>query len=163
MTQFFVTAIFSGALVSPDFWSRNVIRFDFTFIYLLEQTSQSLVGKKKKQWLGVFGHLQTFKFMQLLLTTVFFTPFIIHSNFFQNSVGSVIIFPLHVDINAFFLYKRHFWKQRQAEIGKKSKQKLSNTLRLNFCYLKIFRFLHPHHHPKIIDVLKNVQETGRSI
>ena len=28
-------------------------------------------------------------------------------------------------------------------------QKLSNTLRLTFCYLKIFRFLHPLYHPKI--------------
>ena len=29
-------------------------------------------------------------------------------------------------------YKQHFYKQRQAEICKKIKQKLSNTLRLNF-------------------------------
>ena len=29
-------------------------------------------------------------------------------------------------------YKRHFYIQDQAEIGKKIKQKISNTLRLNF-------------------------------
>ena len=32
----------------------------------------------------------------------------------------------------------------------KIKQKLSNTLRLNFRYLKIIQFLHPHYHIKII-------------
>ena len=36
-----------------------------------------------------------------------------------------------------FLYKQNVHKQRQAEIGKKIKQKLSKTPRLNFCYLKI--------------------------
>ena len=46
-----------------------------------------------------------------------------------------------VQLHAFF-YKQHFYKQRLAEIGKKIKQKLSNTLRLNFCSLKIIRFLH---------------------
>ena len=39
-------------------------------------------------------------------------------------------------------YKQHYYKQRQAEIGKKIKQMLSNTLRLNFCYLKIIHILH---------------------
>ena len=32
----------------------------------------------------------------------------------------------------------------------KIKQKLSNTLGLNFCYLKIICFLHSQYHPKII-------------
>ena len=41
-------------------------------------------------------------------------------------------------------YKQHFYKQRQAEIGKK----LSKCLRLNFCYLKIIYILHPGCHPK---------------
>ena len=41
----------------------------------------------------------------------------------------------------------------------KIKQLLSNTLRLNFCYLKIIHILHPRYHPKIIgDVLKNKQK-----
>ena len=36
-------------------------------------------------------------------------------------------------------------------------QKPNNTLRLNFCYLKSIRFLHPRYHPKITgDILKNV-------
>ena len=52
------------------------------------------------------------------------------------------------------IYKQHFNKQRQAEIGKK----LSNTLRLNFCLLKIIPSLHPRYHPKIIgDILKTEQ------
>ena len=63
-----------------------------------------------------------------------------------------------------FFYKQHFYKQRQAEIGKKIKQKLSNTLRLNFCYLKIIRFLYPRYHPKIIgNTLKNVQKTSTPV
>ena len=40
----------------------------------------------------------------------------------------------------------------------KIKQKLSNTLRLNFRYLKIICFLHLHYHPKIIDILKKCTE-----
>ena len=61
-------------------------------------------------------------------------------------------------VHAFF-NEKHFHKQRQAEIGEKIKQMLSNTPRLNFCYLKIIRFLHPRYHPKIAgDILKNVQK-----
>ena len=56
-------------------------------------------------------------------------------------------------------YKQQFYNQRQAEIGKKIKQILSNTLRLNFCYLKIIHILHPRYHPKIIGhILKNKQK-----
>ena len=41
----------------------------------------------------------------------------------------------------------------------RNKQKLRSTLRLNFLYLKIIRFLHPRYHPKIKeDILKNVQK-----
>ena len=54
-------------------------------------------------------------------------------------------------ITHFFCYKQHCYKQRKAEIGKKkTKQTLSNTLRLNFCYLKTFHILHSRYHPKII-------------
>ena len=60
-----------------------------------------------------------------------------------------------------FLYTQHFYKQRQAEVGKKIEQRLSNTLKLNFCYLKIIFFLHPRYHPKIIGhILKNVQKAS---
>ena len=62
----------------------------------------------------------------------------------------------------FLFYKQHFYKQRQAEIGKKIKQVLSNTLRLGFCYLKIIHSLHPRYHPKIIGhILKNKQKNKR--
>ena len=35
------------------------------------------------------------------------------------------------------------------------KEKLSNTLRLNFSYLRGIRFLHPCYHPKEIGHIKN--------
>ena len=33
---------------------------------------------------------------------------------------------------------------------KKIIQKLTETLRLNFCYLKIVHFFHPRYHPKVV-------------
>ena len=40
---------------------------------------------------------------------------------------------------------------------------LSNTLRLNFGYLKIIHILHPRYHPKIIGhILKNKQKSKRA-
>ena len=52
-----------------------------------------------------------------------------------------------------------FYKQPQAVPGKKIKEKLSNTLRLNFWFLKIIPFLHPRYHPKITrDILKMYQK-----
>ena len=56
--------------------------------------------------------------------------------------------------NAYF-YKQHYYKLHQAEIGKKITQKLSNTLRLHFCYLKIVFYLHIYYHPKIGYILKS--------
>ena len=51
-----------------------------------------------------------------------------------------------------------FYKQHFAGIGKKIKQMLGSPLRLNFCYLKIIRILHPRYHLKIIrHSLKNNQ------
>ena len=42
------------------------------------------------------------------------------------------------------------------------KQKLSNTLRLNFCYLKIIRSQNPRYHPKTIgDILKMYEKQVR--
>ena len=41
----------------------------------------------------------------------------------------------------------------------KIKQMLSNTLWLNFCYLKIIHILYPRYHPKVmVDILKNKQK-----
>ena len=60
-----------------------------------------------------------------------------------------------------FFYKQHFYKRNQAKIGKKVKQTLCNTLRLDFCYLKIIQVLHPPYHPKIIGhILKNKQKNN---
>ena len=45
----------------------------------------------------------------------------------------------------------------------KNKQKLNNTLALNFRYLKIICFLHRSYHSTVIgDILKNVQKTSTS-
>ena len=50
-----------------------------------------------------------------------------------------------------------FYEQHQAETGKK--QATSNTLKLNFCFLKIISFLHTCCHSKIVGhTLKNVQK-----
>ena len=67
--------------------------------------------------------------------------------------------------NTRYFYKQHFYKQRQAEIDqKKNKQKLSNTPRLNFHYLKIIRFLHPCYQPKIMgDILKYVKRIRATV
>ena len=58
-----------------------------------------------------------------------------------------------------FFYKKHFYKQRQAESGKKIKQMLSNTLRVNFSYLKMIHILHLRYYSKIIvHILKRKQK-----
>ena len=58
-------------------------------------------------------------------------------------------------ITSFFFISNTFLSNARLKLAK-IKQKLSNTLKLNFSYLKIIRFLHP---PKIIgDFLKNVQK-----
>ena len=49
----------------------------------------------------------------------------------------------------------------RLKLEKKIKQRLSNTLRLNSCYLKIIQFLYSCYHPKLIrDILKNLQKTS---
>ena len=64
-------------------------------------------------------------------------------------------------LNYTIFCKQHFYKQRHAEISKKFKQKLSNTLRLNFWHLKVISFLHARYHPKIVgDTFKNLQKTS---
>ena len=54
-----------------------------------------------------------------------------------------------------FFISKTFISEARLKLAKKIKHKLSNTLRLNFCYLKITYFLHLHYHPNIIgDILK---------
>ena len=79
---------------------------------------------------------------------------------------NLILSQLKLDVETFrytlFFYKQHSYKQGQAKIGKKIKQKPGNILRLNFRYLKIICFLHPHNHPKIIgDTLKMCKKEVR--
>ena len=40
---------------------------------------------------------------------------------------------------------------------------LSNTLRLNFCYLKIISILHPHYHPKIIGYTLKIKQNNKCV
>ena len=59
------------------------------------------------------------------------------------------------DLHALF-YKQQLYKKHQAEIGQKSVQMLSNTLKLYICYLKTIHILHPRYHPEIMGhILKN--------
>ena len=52
-------------------------------------------------------------------------------------------------------YKKHFYKQRQAEIGKKPSKSYAKSFTQNFWYLKIIHILHP----KIIGhILENKQK-----
>ena len=54
----------------------------------------------------------------------------------------------------------YFWDSRVTPgwYRQKFKKMLSNTLRLNFCYLKIIHIFHPPYHPKTIGpILKNKQ------
>ena len=78
------------------------------------------------------------------------------------SIKYILSYHMHVPKSSSFLkvlqgviytlHKQNFYKEHQIETdikNQKIKQKLSNTLRLNFCYLKIIRFLHSRYHPKI--------------
>ena len=52
----------------------------------------------------------------------------------------------------------------RLKLAKKIKQKLSNTLKLNFLYLKFVSLLHPRYHLKMIgDILKNVQQGAQGL
>ena len=63
-----------------------------------------------------------------------------------------------------FLKSNTFISNARLKSTKKIKQKLRNTLRLNFRYLKIIRFPHPRYHPKILGyIFKNVQYTSASL
>ena len=65
------------------------------------------------------------------------------------SKNFMILFHPYCRLKRFF-YKKRFYKQHQAEIGEKNKQMLSNTLRLNVCYLKIILIFHSCYHSKLI-------------
>ena len=61
-------------------------------------------------------------------------------------------------LHAFFIYAT-LLKATPGWNWQKIKQILSNTMRINFCYLKIFHILPPRCHPKIIGhILKNKQK-----
>ena len=72
------------------------------------------------------------------------------NNLFGIQIGYHIKYHFQENVNIRFLNKQHFNKQYQAEIGRKKKRKVSNTLRLNFEKLsRIICFLLALHHPKI--------------
>ena len=49
-----------------------------------------------------------------------------------------------------FFYKRHFYKQRQAGIGKGNGRMLSNTLGLSFHCLEIIHIFRSRYHPGVV-------------
>ena len=60
---------------------------------------------------------------------------------------------------ALFFISNTFISNAKLKLVKKIKEKLSNTLRLNFCFSKIFRFLHLNYYPKVIGgILKMYKE-----
>ena len=61
-----------------------------------------------------------------------------------------------LEIHAFFI-SNTFISNARLKLAKKE-QMLSNTLRLNFCYLKIIHILHSRCHPEIIYILKNKEK-----
>ena len=52
----------------------------------------------------------------------------------DNDFSGPVIFCINLDcsLSRLFLYKKHFYKQHQAEIGKKLSKSKADTLRLNF-------------------------------
>ena len=68
--------------------------------------------------------------------------------------GSLCESQVHV-----FLIENTFISNTRLKLAKKIKQILSNTLKPNFCHLKIIHILHPRYYPKIIGhILNNKQK-----
>ena len=64
-------------------------------------------------------------------------------------------------INAFFIWST-FINKTKLKLAK-NQAKVKQHPELNFCYLKIVCFLHPHYHPEILgDIIKNVQKITTS-
>ena len=62
-----------------------------------------------------------------------------------------------ISLATHFFCKQRFYKQRQAEVGKKLCKYYATPL--GFCYLKIAHIFHPCYHPKRIrHTLKNAQK-----
>ena len=71
------------------------------------------------------------------------------------------IFYVKTKFNTRFFYKQHFYKQRQAEIGKKYIAKAKQHHKAELLLFENFHFLHPRYHPRIIGyTLKNERKTS---
>ena len=69
-------------------------------------------------------------------------------HFFWSNFPSKHVVEWFYYIICFLFYKQNFYNQPQAEIDKKTKQMLSNTLRMNFYFLNIILILHQRYHSK---------------
>ena len=70
-----------------------------------------------------------------------------------------VLFSVKLEAEHAFCISNTFISNARLKLAKKIKQMLSNTLRLNFCYLKYIHILHPRYHPKIIvHILKNKEK-----
>ena len=90
------------------------------------------------------------------------TPLVVASETIIQKISSDIF---HSQKKGLFIYPGHTSGSSQihalAKIGKKIKQRLSNTLMLNFCYLKIIHILNPCYHPKLTwDILENIAKNN---
>lgn len=72
------------------------------------------------------------------------------SNYIQNLLCSCLCAIWLRPSKLRFFYKRHFYKQRQAGIGKGNGRMLSNTLGLSFHCLEIIHIFRSRYHPGIV-------------
>ena len=62
----------------------------------------------------------------------------------------------------FFYLSNTFISNARLKLTK-IKQMLSDTLRLNFCYLKMIHILHPHYHPKLIGHILKIKQKNKCV
>ena len=63
-----------------------------------------------------------------------------------------------------FFYKQHFYKQRQAEIGKKKPAKANQHPEAKLSLFEIYSLSSSRYHTKMSgDILKNVQKISLSV
>ena len=119
-------------------------------------TLKQFVGNLPTNCLSVFDHFMGLALRHIKPCQISNIPIRRKIPIFLRTIFTFFLIKLTGNQNTrFCFYKQQFYKQRQAEIGKKIKQKLRNILRLNFCYLTIIGILHPRYNTKIIrNILK---------
>ena len=142
------------------FFSRNIFLFDNLFFLLfldtLLLTSGLYSSLSFNQWRTFVLSEYTHFFMHSLLkqTQTFSARFADLCDVTNMRRRIDIFFLAKFDFNAFFISNTFI---SNASLKLAIKQLLSNTLRLNFCYLKVILIFHPRYHPKK-QYMKEVKE-----